>query len=97
MRKLFLRTGAAIALGVCSITASCIGPNNAYNGVNNWNSKLSDSKFVNELAYLGLHIVPVYPLALLGDMLIFNSVEFWSGENWIAKPEPFKPQYGAMQ
>jgi hypothetical protein len=95
MSKLFLRTGAAIALGVCAFTPSCIGPNNAYNGVNNWNSKLSDSKFVNELAYLGLHIVPVYPFALLGDMLIFNSVEFWTGTNWIEKPEAFRPQYGA--
>ncbi len=92
MSKLFLRTGAIVALGVCSITPSCIGPNNAYNGVLTWNSKASDSKFVNELAYLGLHALPVYPLALLGDILIFNASEFWTGENWIGKPEPFVPQ-----
>jgi hypothetical protein len=92
MSKILLRTGALVALGVCSISSGCIGPNNAYNSILSWNSKASDSKFVNELAYLGLHIIPVYPLALFGDMIVFNSVEFWTGGNWIGKPEEFRPQ-----
>jgi hypothetical protein len=92
MTKLSLRTGAILALGVCSITPSCIGPNNAFNSILSWNSKASDSKFVNELVFLGLNLIPVYPLALFGDMIVFNSVEFWTGNNWIAKPEEFRPQ-----
>jgi hypothetical protein len=92
MKNLLSKAGATIALGVCLTATSCIGPNNAYNGVLGWNSKLSDCKFINELAYLGLHIVPVYPIALFGDMIVFNSVEFWTGSNCIGAPEPFKPQ-----
>ena len=92
MKTLVCRAGATFALAFCLTTTSCIGPNNAFNSVATWNSKLSDSKFVNELAFLGLNIIPVYPLCLVGDYLIFNSVEFWSGKNWIDKPEAYKPQ-----
>ena len=88
----FSKAGAALALGVCLAVTSCIFPNNAYNSLATWNSKLTDSKYVNELAFLGLNIVPVYSLFLVGDYLIFNSWEFWTGENLISKPEPFKPQ-----
>ena len=89
------KAGVAVAALLTFGAASCIGPNNAYNSVLHWNSELSESKYVNELAYLGLHIVPAYPLALLGDMLIFNSIEFWSGNNPVSKPEPFKAQEGS--
>ena len=92
MKKLVYRAGAVCALAACLSAPSCIGPNNAYNSLATWNSKLSDSKFLNELAYLGLNIIPVYGLFLFADCLVFNSVEFWSGKNWIDKPEPFKPQ-----
>ena len=69
------------------------GPNNALNRLNNWNSELSDSKFLNELAFLGLNIIPVYSLWYAGDLLIFNSWEFWTGKNLIDAPSSgFKPQ-----
>ena len=92
MKTLFCRVGATFALAACLTTSSCIGPNNAYNSLLTWNSKLSDSKFVNELAFLGLNIIPVYGLFLFGDYIVFNSVEFWTGKNWIDKPEAYKPQ-----
>lgn len=36
--------------------------------------------------------MPVYPLCLFGDYIVFNSVEFWSGDNLVNAPEEFKPQ-----
>lgn len=70
---------------------SCIGPMNAYKSVLHWNSQVSESKWLNELLFL-----PVYPIAMpiaaLGDVLIFNSIEFWGGNNPISAPEPFTPQ-----
>ena len=92
MKKLTRAASAAIALSISLTSTSCIGPNNAFNGVLGWNSKLSESKYVNELAFLGLNIIPVYGLCLFGDFLIFNSVEFWTGSNWIAKPSEYRPQ-----
>lgn len=92
MKKLLRSALASTALALCFASTSCIGPNNAYDGIKSWNSRLADSKFVNELVFLCGYIIPVYPIVLTGDLLIFNSVEFWFGKNWINKPQEFKPQ-----
>jgi len=60
--------------------------------VASWNSELSDSKWINEVVFLGLNWVPVYPLCLMGDYVIFNSVEFWTGDNPISEPKDFQSQ-----
>ena len=89
MKKKFLLS-VTLALGLCC--TSCIGPNNAFDGASSWNSRATDSKWWNELIYIGMWVVPVYPLALTGDVLIFNSIEFWGGENPIGEPDPYTPQ-----
>lgn len=92
MKNAITKLCATAALGICLTGTSCIGPNNAYNSLAAWNSEVTENKYVNELAFLGLHIVPVYPLFLVGDYIIFNSVEFWTGDNWIDAPKDFKSQ-----
>ena len=69
----------ALVLGLGS--TSCLGTNNAFNGINNWNAGVTQQDWVNELIYIGLWIIPVYPLALTGDALIFNTIDYWSGDN----------------
>lgn len=70
-------------------TTSCLGPDNLYNSVKNWNADISDKDWVNEVVFLGLVIVPVYQIALLGDLVIFNTVEYWSSDNLIKDPAEF--------
>lgn len=81
---------AALALGLT--TTSCIGPNHAYNSLGSWNSTVSENKFLNELVFIGMHVVPAYPLCFAGDLIIFNSIEFWSGNNPIPTPGDFESQ-----
>jgi hypothetical protein len=83
MKKTFL----AGLLGLTLLGSSCLGPNNAFNGLHHWNRNLDESKWINELVFVGLTVIPVYSLCYLGDILIFNSIEFWGGENPI---EPAK-------
>ncbi len=64
--------------------SSCLGSFRAFNNLKDWNQTVSDSKFVNNLVFWGLNIIPVYGLFFLGDTLIFNVIEFWSGSNPIA-------------
>jgi hypothetical protein len=40
-----------------------------------------ENKWVDEVAFLGCIILPIYGLATVGDAIIFNSVEFWTGDN----------------
>lgn len=86
-----------LALCLClpvSLT-SCLGPNNAFNSLHNWNATVTEYDWVNEGIYLGLNIIPVYGLFHLGDILIFNTVDYWSGENPISNPGAFPESFGS--
>ena len=39
---------------------------------------------MNELVFIALNIVPVYPIAYLADAVVINSIEFWTGSNPMA-------------
>lgn len=64
--------------------SGCYGSFALTTKLHRWNGTVSNSKFVNELVFFGLCIIPAYELACLGDALIFNSIEFWGGQNPIA-------------
>ena len=68
------------ALALCVGSTSCLGPNKTFNDLNEWNSTVTDSDWGNEAIFLGLNIVPVYGVAYLADLIVFNSVEFWDGK-----------------
>jgi len=63
------------------MTAGCIGSFAAWHKLKDWNTGMNDSKWVQELVFLVLNIIPVYGIAYLIDYLIINSIEFWTGEN----------------
>jgi hypothetical protein len=77
-------------LATALLATSCIGSNRAFRGVHSWNTRATDSKWGNEAIHVAFWILPVYPLALLGDIVIFNSIEFWGGNNPINEPDPPK-------
>lgn len=66
----------AVILGV----VGCTGPFTLTKKLHTWQTGFED-KWVDEAAFLGCVWLPVYGLATLGDAIIFNSVEFWTGEN----------------
>lgn len=80
MKKFYLTSAIAITLA-CSLTfSSCIGSFALTNKVLDWNRQVG-SKFVNELVFAAFWILPVYELSALADVLVINSIEFWSGDN----------------
>lgn len=84
MRKLRLIT---VAMAVSLLCSNCLGSFSAFNGLKDWNQQVSDSKFVNNLLFWGLNIIPVYGVFFIGDTILFNVIEFWSGSNPIAMNE----------
>lgn len=87
-----MKKAPLLAVASAALLCSCLGPNNMFRGLNSWNSRATDSRWWNELIYVGLWIVPVYELTFIGDVLIFNSLEFWGAENPIGEPKPFETQ-----
>lgn len=78
MKKIIL--SAAIAALLCSSMTSCMGSFALTRNLYSWNSQMSN-KFVNELVFIAFWIVPVYEVCSLADLLVINSIEFWSGDN----------------
>lgn len=83
MKKTILR--AALILTVCSSLglSSCIGSFALTKRLMNWNQTIGN-KVVNELVFIAFWILPVYEVSALADILVINSIEFWSGDNPMA-------------
>lgn len=80
MRKKHLIVATVVALSASMMMQSCIGSFALFNKVKTWNEHVGD-KFVNEIVFVAMWILPVYELCFAADLLILNSIEFWSGEN----------------
>lgn len=83
MRKFNLKYGIAALLCSGLLFSSCIGSFGLHGRLVEWNQGIG-AKFVNELVFFAFHIVPVYEVAYLADILVVNSIEFWSGDNPMA-------------
>ena len=73
----------AISLASSMLFSSCIGSFALFNKLLDWNRNI-DSKWVNELVFLAFSIVPVYGISMMADILVINSIEFWTGSNPVA-------------
>lgn len=84
MKKKYLSVALVLALAGSLLTTSCIGSFSLTNKLLSWNKSVG-SKFVNEVVFFAFWIVPVYEVAALADILVLNSIEFWSGNTPLAK------------
>lgn len=80
MRKKKLILATVVALSASMMMQSCIGSFALFNKVKAWNEHVGD-KFVNEVVFVAMWILPVYELCFAADLFILNSIEFWSGNN----------------
>lgn len=76
----------ALALAVGLAVGGCYGPFNLTRRLHHWNGQLGD-RWISEAVFIVFIWAPVYGLATLGDAVIFNSIEFWGGENPVSPPE----------
>ena len=87
MNTMVRRLLIAVVL-ICFITVStaCYGPFNLTKNVYHWNSNVKGSgevnnKWMKEIVFFGMFIIPVYEFSLLLDTFIFNSIHFWTGDS----------------
>jgi hypothetical protein len=67
-----------LAMGLMS---SCLGPDRLWNKVHDWNMSATENRWVNEAIFLVFHIVPVYGVSYMVDIVVLNSIEWWTGNN----------------
>lgn len=83
MRKSFLTVAIVCCIGASMLLPSCIGSFTLTNKLLSWN-KTVGNKFVNELVFFAFWVLPVYEVSALADVIVLNSIEFWSGVNPVA-------------
>lgn len=84
MKKIYFRAGLVLTIAASLTLTSCIGSFSLTNKLLTWNKSISN-KFVNELVFFAFWILPVYEVCALADIVVLNSIEFWSGDNPVAK------------
>jgi hypothetical protein len=85
VRRHNLQEGAVnktlIGLVIAGVVASgCTGSFQLTRKVYNFHRSQSD-KWMDEIFFLVVTLLPVYSLASFADAVIFNSIEFWTGKN----------------
>ncbi len=80
MKKYKIAVAAILLAGASMTFSSCIGSFAMTNKVLSWNKQVGN-KFVNELVFFAFWILPVYEVTSIADLLVINSIEFWSGTN----------------
>ena len=68
------------------MTTACYGPFNLTRNVYHFNSGVKGSgeineKWMKEIVFFGMIIIPVYMFSALLDAFIFNAIQFWTGDN----------------
>lgn len=96
--RMSLRRAAILSVATLGLLSSsaCFGSFQLTRKVYSWNKSVSSDKFVQELVFLGLNIVPVYWLAGAGDAIFANTVEFWTGTNPVASARTTRPDGTAL-
>ena len=80
------RVGAVVlAAGV--LISGCYGPFNLTRRLYQWNGQAGSTKWEKEFVFILLAWLPVYGLTMLGDAVVFNSMEFWTGKNPVDPPK----------
>lgn len=79
-----------MAIGVLAyfvtVSTACYGPFNLTKNVYHWNSNVKgsgevNSKWMREMVFFGMFVLPVYEFSALLDAFIFNSIHFWTGDS----------------
>lgn len=83
MRKQLLRVGLVLTIAASLGMTSCIGSFALTNKLLSWNRSIGN-KLVNEIVFIAFWVLPVYEVSGLADLVVINSIEFWSGDNPMA-------------
>lgn len=91
MKKTFKLS--VLLLCATMLFSSCIGSFRLTNKLKDWNESIGD-KWVNELVFLAMHIIPVYEVSIFVDAVVLNSIEFWTGKKASVKVQVVQNSQG---
>src|SRR3989338_7507432 len=81
-------------LALALFVSGCYGPFNLTRRLYRWNGQVGTTKWEREFIFVLLAWLPIYGLTVLGDAVVFNSMEFWTGNNPVDPPGASKKKSG---
>lgn len=91
MKKYLKFTALLLSLTLVTVSvSSCYGKFALTRKIYTWNGSVSENKFVQTIVMWGLMIIPVYSIGGLVDVVLLNTIEFWTGNNPMAMKEGVK-------
>ena len=70
-----------LAVTICILLSGCMGNMGVTQNVKKVNLSVTENRWVREGVFLGFTVFWVYRVSALLDLIVFNSIEFWTGEN----------------
>jgi hypothetical protein len=76
-----LKLIAVLTLSLAVLSTGCIGHFGLSGKVRQFNLEQTEDRWGREILFVILYVIPVYPFAGFADIVLFNSIEFWTGKN----------------
>jgi len=71
------------------VLSGCYGSNACLKKLHDWNGTLGD-KWINSIVHFVMIVIPVYWICYgLVDILVLNTIEFWTGSNPLASGDSY--------
>ena len=61
--------------------SGCMGHNALTRKVLKFNLTTAEGRWTRELLFVGLWVIPVYLISAVVDIVLINTIEFWTGKN----------------
>jgi len=84
MQKILRRLRLVATIAAVATATGCMGSFALTKMVYGWNESVTGNKIINNVIFWGLNILPVYSIAVTVDVVILNTIEFWTGTKLIA-------------
>ena len=83
MKRISLKVAVCLLAGSFLFSSCFVGKYGLWNKYIDWQNHMTSNKFVN--AIVGFILVPIVgSICTLCDVLVLNTIEFWSGDNPVA-------------
>lgn len=90
MKSRFIALTMALALAA-SMSTACIGKFGLVGKIRKYNLEFNEGRWERAMLFFAFYVIPVYPFAGTIDLLIINSIEFWTGTNPVSNEPSVSP------
>ncbi len=79
----------ALLLAASFTLSGCYGSYALFHKVHKFNGEIGN-KWLNSVVHFIANVIPVYSIVFFCDILIFNTIEFWTGSNVLASGDTYQ-------